>query len=52
MTKRQVKKLYKEMEKFYGEKLANHIHHPKCFAHQVKVYKYLHEDNPKENIQG
>ncbi len=47
MTNEEILKLYKELEDYYGEDLANFEHHPKIFAHQVKVYRYYKERDKK-----
>lgn len=40
MTDEEVLAFYEELEKYYGEALANFEHYPHIFAYQVKMYKY------------
>jgi hypothetical protein len=43
MTDAEVKKKYKALQKHYGDSLVNFEHHPRQFAHQVRLYKYIKE---------
>lgn len=40
MTEDEVMAFYKELQEFYGDKLANFEHYPRIFANQVKLYRY------------
>jgi len=40
MTEQEILNFYKQLEEYYGDKLANFEHYPRIFAHQVKLYKY------------
>ena len=40
MTEDQVLEFYEELKDHYGDSLANFEHYPKCFAYQVKLYRY------------
>jgi len=52
MTDSEVETLYKELEEFFGDSLANFEHHPKQFANQVKVYRYYKEkQNESSSVQ-
>lgn len=42
-----VEEKYNELVDFYGTKLANPETHPRIFAYQVKLYKYLQSDKQK-----
>lgn len=51
MTDAEVKKKYKELQKYYGSSLVNFEHYPRQFAHQVRLYKYFKdmEENTKKD---
>jgi len=52
MTDSEVETLYKELEEFFGNSLANFEHHPIQFAMQVKVYMYYKEkQNESSSVQ-
>jgi hypothetical protein len=52
MTEQEVENLYKELEDYYGDRLANFEHHPKQFAYQVKLYRYYKEkQNEDSSVQ-
>jgi hypothetical protein len=36
-----IEEKYNELVDFFGKDLANHEIHPRTFAYQVKLYKYL-----------
>lgn len=40
MSDEEVLKFYNDLVEFYGDKLANFEHYPRCFASQVRLYKY------------
>ena len=40
MTEDEVMAFYKELQEFYGDRLANFEHHPRIFASQVRLYRY------------
>jgi hypothetical protein len=40
MTDEEALAFYDKLVEYYGDKLADPIHHPIAFAHQVKVYRY------------
>lgn len=40
MTAEDIEKLYDELVKHYGDKLANFEHEPRRFAYQIKMYQY------------
>ena len=35
-----IKVKYEEVNKYFGGRLPNHIHHPIQFAHYLKLYQY------------
>ena len=39
----EILQLYKELEEYYGDKLANFEHHPRQFQWQVRIYLYYKE---------
>jgi hypothetical protein len=41
LSNKRVEEIYNELSDFFGEKLANFETHPRIFAYQVKLYKYL-----------
>ena len=43
MTDEEANKFYKELEKWYGDKLVNPEHHPIQFKNQVRLYRYYME---------
>ena len=43
MTDDEMIKFYKELEKWYGDKLVNPDHYPIQFRNQVKLYRYYME---------
>jgi hypothetical protein len=43
MTDEEALKFYEELKEWFGDSLANFEHHPKIFAHQVKMYRYYKE---------
>ena len=49
MTDSEVEQFYNELLEFYGENLANFEHHPRQFAHQVKLYRYYKERKENED---
>lgn len=51
MTEQEIINFYKELEEFYGDKLANFEHYPKQFAMQVRLYRYYKEkQNENRNL--
>jgi hypothetical protein len=55
VTDKEAMNFYEEMEQFFGE-LPNFEHHPRQFAHCVKVYKYYkarneQKDSPQVSVQ-
>ena len=52
MTDEEVIKFYEELQEHYGEALADFEHHPRQFAHQVKLYRYYkaRTENEKSNV--
>ena len=52
MTEEEIESFYKELEDWYGDKLASFEHYPKQFANQVKLYKYYKRtENESSNMQ-
>lgn len=49
MSEQEILEFYAELEKHYGERLANFEHHPRQFAHQILLYRYYKERNQNEN---
>lgn len=49
MTDKEVKEFYKELQDWYGDRLANFEHYPKQFASQVKIYRYYKERKQNED---
>jgi len=49
MTDDELVKFYEKLVEHFGDKLANCEHHPKQFAHQVKLYRYYNERSENEN---
>ena len=43
MSEEEIKKFYKELQDYYGDRLANFEHYPKQFAMQVRLYKFYKE---------
>jgi hypothetical protein len=43
VTEQEAEQFYAELQKHYGDKLANPEHHPKIFQYQVTLYKYTQE---------
>jgi hypothetical protein len=49
MTDEQALSFYKELQEWYGDKLANFEHYPRIFQSQVKLYKYYKARNESTN---
>ena len=43
MTDQEILQLYKELEEYYGDRLANFEHSPRQFQWQVTTYLYYKE---------
>jgi hypothetical protein len=49
MTDEEALSFYDKLVEYYGDKLADPIHYPIAFAHQVKLYRYYNTDTKKES---
>ena len=49
MNTEEAEQFYAELQKHYGDKLANPDHHPKIFQYQVTLYKYAQERANESN---
>lgn len=41
MNDQEIEQFYKDLQEFYGDRLANFEHYPRLFSYQVQLFKYF-----------